>query len=1107
MDAGKTNVEGMAVNLNIDYLPKINLALQQNAIPVIRAITIDNMLDCELRNVTCHITSTPAFFEPITTTIDVISARSHYVVDDVIVKLNYQYLAELSERINGQIQVRVSTTPADSATEKELLLQSYPATIFAFDEWFGSEVMPDILAAFVTPNLDIISQLQQRISQLLKDKTGNSAVDGYQSKDKKRIYTIIEAAYKAVAEQSINYANPPASFGKNGQRIRFADAIFKFKLATCLDISLLLAGVLEQCGLNPLVLLHQGHSYVGCHLTEYHFPDSLQDDLQSVRKRVELDEIVVFEATAAIASNAISFRDSELAGKKHLILEAQFIGALDIRQARTLGLRPLPLKRTADGLVVVDDDLGMSPKREINNKADRAFRTEIEIAQNEDKRSRVTRWQQKLLDLTLRNRLLNFRETKQTIPIAFSNLGVLEDKLAAGTQFTINSATQLLSGTDPRDLSVLERQTGEDPLTRYLSDEFSRKRLRSYLSEGELYKRLLGLYRQARTDIEEGGVNTLFLALGFLEWKESLTATQVHQAPLLLLPVKLERKSVQEGFTLERADDDTIINVTLLELLRRDYGKVIPGIDPLPTDDSGVDVQMVFQLIQQAVKDLRGWEVRSGLWLGSFSFNKFIMWNDLNSRLDDLQQNPVVNHLVNDAGSAFDDGIKGVMPDNLELEMKYDRLFCPLSADSSQLSAVLSAERGKNFVLHGPPGTGKSQTITNLIAHCLTVGKRVLFVAEKRAALEVVHHRLCNIGLRPFCLELHSNKGGKREVLAQFKESLDFIESHEPADWGTVTRELEDIRRNLNSYVAELHHNYPNGLSVYRVFSYLINHEKDEQLISGVNDLSLQQSTLKISAEELGQMRSVVAEMASCAEVLSDKNKTDFFYIRHSDWSPQWAKEAVTVSEELIHACTALADSCKKLFLQLGYMRQTWSESDIYNMALLAEQLKDAPNLPEGFIGKGWKNFAAEVEALTDNGLILNELREELCDFELDKILGLNIGGIRKRLENNAGKIFIIRFLNNRSLLSELQPLKKLGGTKLKLAEIKTLLDKFEQFISSNSYINSVPSELPARLGVWWNNGNSDWEKLKTAIAFGNKVNDAITIVSNGNTAHLTLEY
>ena len=187
-----------------------------------------------------------------------------------------------------------------------------------------------------------------------------------------------------------------------------------------------------------------------------------------------------------------------------------------------------------------------------------------------------------------------------------------------------------------------------------------------------------------------------------------------------------------------------------MEMLRQHFQKEIPGLDPLPEDQSGVDVGLVFRIFRDAVRDLPGWEVKTEVWLGQFAFTKFLLWKDLADRLDDLTRNRVVNHLVNEAGTPYPNPPEDIRPEQLDDEFHPRDIFCPRSVDSSQLAAVMAAAAGHDFVLEGPPGTGKSQTIANIIAHCLAHGKRVLFVAEKRAALDVVFRRLREEGWNPF---------------------------------------------------------------------------------------------------------------------------------------------------------------------------------------------------------------------------------------------------------------------------------------------------------------------------------------------------------------------
>ena len=475
--------------------------------------------------------------------------------------------------------------------------------------------------------------------------------------------------------------------------------------------------------------------------------------------------------------------------------------------------------------------------------------------------ARVVRWTQKLLDLSLRNRMLNVRDVKQVLPLACRDIARLEDQLAS-------DETVSIAFGDPTENFLVSGCTPE-----------------------ETKRRLTTLFRCAKSDLEESGVNTLFLAIGFLRWKVAPKDEKQYRAPLLLMPVRLVRKGVSD-YRLTRFDEDTVVNATLLELLRSQYRVTVPDVDPPPLDAHGVDVPKVLESFRAAVKDLPGWEVVRELALGQFSFGKFVMWKDLTGRLNALRQHPLVDHLVR-GGGVFDDGVKVFPPEEVAKNIQPAELFCPLSADSSQLAAVLYSRLGKTFVLHGPPGTGKSQTITNLIAHNLAHGRRVLFVSEKKAALDVVHNRLAKIGLKPFCLELHSNKSGKAEVLAQFSEALAVPDCRGPQDWTLNAGQLDAARGELDDYVRALHHVYPNGLSAYDCFAHAI---AEGGLPEGAR---LSVRTLEQGREAREEARQCAVRLANDWSATSPDVVEALAPAKDADWSPVYGRNFRASAQDL----------------------------------------------------------------------------------------------------------------------------------------------------------------------------------------------------------------
>src|SRR5690606_35570646 len=311
-----------------------------------------------------------------------------------------------------------------------------------------------------------------------------------------------------------------------------------------------------------------------------------------------------------------------------------------------------------------------------------------------------------------------------------------------------------------RDSSIYQTRNRENLEEEFARQSMTRSEVPSRMEKAQLDATLVELYRKAKLDLEEGGSNTLYLAIGFLRWKKSEHDPKVYNAPLILLPVKLERRSALSGVKMSMLDDEPRFNLTLLELLRHDFQLHIPELSgELPQDESGVHVTEIWNAVRHAVRDIPGFEVVADVVLGTFSFAKYLMWRDLIDRTDQIMQNSVVRHLLEHklGGSSLRSGGEFPKPQNLDEEVHPAELFTPLPADSSQLAAVIASARGHSFVLDGPPGTGKSQTIANMIAHNLALGRRVLFVAEKMAALDVVKRRLDEKGIGEFCLELHSS--------------------------------------------------------------------------------------------------------------------------------------------------------------------------------------------------------------------------------------------------------------------------------------------------------------------------------------------------------------
>lgn len=777
--------------LEATVVPVLNYALQQNKIDFVQSVKIHNNTDSELERVELSIKTDSELFSPFTRMIDRIPQENCFEVKSLPISLNGQYLASLTEKINERLIIGLYS-------EGELIAETCTeVTVLAFDQWHGYGRYPELLTAFVTPNHPALVKILGRAAELLKSWTGDPSMDAYQTKDPNRVLKQAGAIFSAIKEENIIYSEPPASFENSGQRVRFCDAVISQKFGTCLDLTLLYCSCLEAVGLSPIMVLTEGHIFSGVWLEEHCFPDPVLYDPSAVTKRLAegVCELAVMETTFVTNGQNTTFDDARQHAEHSMTGTNPIECIIDVHRARISGVAPLPLRiRNDEGWFIehenMSDEEGFSAPETVGGA--------IDISDiSEEEGGKIAVWERKLLDLGLRNTLINLRSTKSLVPLLSTSLDELEDALSAGSEFEILSKPADSGFQEERfDFETLH---DTDALEGVIASEFKNRRLRTVYTEGETKRILKNLYRTAKTSLEENGANTLYLALGLLRWYETDASKKPRYAPIILLPVDIIRKSAERGFALRLRDEDAQMNITILEKIKQDFGITVKGLDPLPLDESGVDLRKAYTLLRKAIMEQPRWDVLESAYLGIFSFSQFVMWNDLRNRRDDLLKNKVVKSLV-DGKLCWE-----AEPMEIGERVSEEGVLLPMSADASQLYAIHSACSGKSFVLHGPPGTGKSQTITSLIANALAQGKSVLFVAEKMAALEVVQKRLENIGIGPFCLELHSNKAKKKNVLEQLRRATEITKNISAQEYEAKAEQTAALRQELDGYAKQLH--------------------------------------------------------------------------------------------------------------------------------------------------------------------------------------------------------------------------------------------------------------------------------------------------------------
>ena len=420
-------------------------------------------------------------------------------------------------------------------------------------------------------------------------------------------------------------------------------------------------------------------------------------------------------------------------------------------------------------------------------------------------------WKNKLLDLGKRNRLLNYKDTaRSNVKIEYPECGSLYNMFVK----------------EENALVFPVEYDEENSEIEYVSNVKTNK------NTSDLQKALRNLRNKAKTAIEEQGVNVLYLSFGFLKWTESEGSNQIFTSPLVLVPVTLTIESIKSPYILTLYEDEIVVNPTLVYKLENDFGIT------LPIFDENEDVDDFLEEVKRSIT-LKNWSVTKDVGLSLLSFLKINMYSDLNKHKESIVANPIVRVISGDPSAIT--RIPDEMIDfDFDKQMKPSDVFQVVDADASQQDAIMMAKKGVSFVLQGPPGTGKSQTITNIIAESLAYGKKVLFVSEKMAALDVVHRRLAGAGLDDFCLVLHSHKANKRNVLDQLGKVLDLSQKKV-----TLTDEayqklnvLQADKDKLNDYAEQVYEIIePLGKSIYEVNGIIANLDSYDDYIFAISDI------------------------------------------------------------------------------------------------------------------------------------------------------------------------------------------------------------------------------------------------------------------------------
>lgn len=849
------------ITIDMDYDRKLNYIRQQNGLDKIKKLTISNHGDETVKDVKLKLSFVPEFASSWIRYIGEIKAGDSMVIENPDLIMNPELLLSFNETLEGSIVAEILTADENS---DPVCKQAFEVTVLPYDLWLSND-HPELLAAFVTPNDRRVLEILAKAGERLGTKDGIT-FSGYGNGnvDKKQIMRQMQVIYEVIQEEKITYCYPPANWDR-GQRVRMPGFTLANKLGCCIDMAVLYASCLEAASLNSMVMILHGHAIAGCWLKQATFQEAVVDDRETVEVRSynKLGELAMVECTLMDNyAHSTSFEYAVNCTDKNF---ANFEYVVDVARARDGGIRPMPLKEIHDDFS--SDDNGIVPPAG-NDGESNAFYEDDDLDVLPDAAdnglSKTEYWERKILDLSLSNALISMSFGRNTLPVmaGLDMIRYLTGELQEGRSFRVLAAPAELEQLPPN--GDMDAQNECIKSFRALTEgDIHSGRLRLLLNEKETLLKLKTVYRNAHTFMEESGANVLYLAAGLLKWRQK-PDEKARYAPLVLIPVNLERKTANTDYTLSLREDEWQMNITLFEMLKQKFGIDIKNVETVPVIDGQVAYKALFTTVRKAISLKEGWDVVDRAYIGIFSFGQFMMWKDLHDHADMFSAQPIVaslieGHLTWEPKGAF------LSQEELDCTLKPSDLVTPVSADGSQLVAIQAAAEGQSFVMHGPPGTGKSQTITNMIANALYQGKTVLFLAKKMPALEVVQKRLEDIGLGPFCLELHANKASKRHVLEQFEETLKLTDQRHEALYDRTSEQVMEKRMEIRSLIELLHKPTKCGKSLYELMGIL--EEYHDAPDSAAFDTA---SAMLVTAEELADWRRQLEILQETAAKLPD---------------------------------------------------------------------------------------------------------------------------------------------------------------------------------------------------------------------------------------------
>lgn len=619
-------------------------------------------------------------------------------------------------------------------------------------------------------------------------------------------------------------------------------------------------------------------------------------------------------------------------------------------------------------------------------------------------------------------------------------------------------------------------------------ESYSDTKLQTAESEASLQSKLLNTYYAARTSIEEQGVNILYLALGMLCWYESESSEEMRKAPLVLVPVVLERSSARERFRVRYTLEEIDANISLQAKMKSEFGITIPD---LPDEDE-LNIDSYFDEIEKEISSLKRWKIeKDTIELGFFSFGKFMIYHDLDNDTWPQDRRPITHPILL---QLFGDGFADAPPsftedDFIDSDTNANDLFQVVDADSSQVLALLAVNEGKNLVIQGPPGTGKSQTITNIIANAVGQGKKVLFVAEKMAALEVVKRRLDNINLGEACLELHSHKANKKELHEELRRVLDL---GKPAIFKLQQEValLDKQRAELNEYSNAVNRDIQNsGLTAQQVMGLLLQLQENFAEVELPKIMLAEKETW--TAGDVHRAENLARKIEARVNEIGVPAQLLFWGTQLTVLLPHDQETLKGLIKQAVDAVTSLVESVNLISAFLGVAISTTREGAL-RLAEIVSLAAEQPDTKDiNLSTDAWLLQEADINEFLDAGQQLSVLHQQYEDIFFPEIWSANLLEIRQHLMSYGDKWYRFLLGDYKKANKQLRAFAKQELPKenaLKLQYVNDLIEA-QRLQKSLEEQEQLAKEL---FGRRYQKLKTDWRVLQTAAVYLTKLHQQI---------------